>query len=275
MLYFSDLLPEKHSETYGHLSKALQKHEVEFRLLKNTADIWCRDYMPVNDSFGRLVMFRYEPHYLQAFGALRTSQAKVLKTLPIHLHHKSDLNLDGGNIVRHGRNAIVTERIYLENRQLTKEEIWDELRSSLGIEKLIVLPCEPPEKDMTGHADGLCRFIDDATVLVNDLSYNPELRKKVLETLQNHRLEVVEIRLSKPFYDRFDWSAYINFLDYGNVIYLPVYGIEEDADVIDFFESCFRRHTIEPVPCIEIVLESGVDGGGALNCISWSDKDAD
>lgn len=46
-VYFSALLQERAPVTYANLITALDKHGVERRLLSNTNDVWCRDYMPV------------------------------------------------------------------------------------------------------------------------------------------------------------------------------------------------------------------------------------
>ncbi len=43
-LYLSENLMLWYQEFYVELKGILEKHDVEYRLLRNTADIWCRDY---------------------------------------------------------------------------------------------------------------------------------------------------------------------------------------------------------------------------------------
>ena len=45
-VYFSSLLQRVSPKTYASMVSALEKHCVEYRLLVNTNDVWCRDYMP-------------------------------------------------------------------------------------------------------------------------------------------------------------------------------------------------------------------------------------
>jgi hypothetical protein len=40
-------------------------------------------------------------------------------------------------------------------------------------------PVEEPRYDMTGHVDGMCRWIDKDTVLMNDFSLNRRLGERV------------------------------------------------------------------------------------------------
>ena len=55
----------------------LKKHDVEYRLLKGTKDIWCRDYMPIQTESGKLVQFRYDPSYLKGQKEWEDSRSDV------------------------------------------------------------------------------------------------------------------------------------------------------------------------------------------------------
>ena len=63
IVYLSELLEERYPESFKRLTSILKKHNVDYRLLKGTKDIWCRDYMPIQTESGKLVQFRYEPSY--------------------------------------------------------------------------------------------------------------------------------------------------------------------------------------------------------------------
>ena len=59
-------------------------------------------------------------------------------------------------MLRFGTAAILTDRIYQENRPLTPAAIRERLRRELEVGKLIIIPVEPG--DVLGHADGVLRF---------------------------------------------------------------------------------------------------------------------
>lgn len=65
VVYLSGLLEDQYPECFNRLISVLKKHGVDYRLLKGTKDIWCRDYMPIQTESGKLIQFRYEPSYLK------------------------------------------------------------------------------------------------------------------------------------------------------------------------------------------------------------------
>ena len=51
-VYFSELLLQRCPILYQHLARELTVNNICHFLLKNTKDIWCRDYMPIqNDMY--------------------------------------------------------------------------------------------------------------------------------------------------------------------------------------------------------------------------------
>lgn len=63
-LFVSDRLPEREA-FWNRLVKVLDTNQVPFDVLKDTRDIWCVDYMPVQVASTKFVQFRYNPDYLQ------------------------------------------------------------------------------------------------------------------------------------------------------------------------------------------------------------------
>ena len=51
IVYLSELLEKRFPESFNRLTSILKKHGVEYRLLKGTKDIWCRDYMPIQTEY--------------------------------------------------------------------------------------------------------------------------------------------------------------------------------------------------------------------------------
>jgi len=64
-VYISDLLKEKYPEVHTALSSTLRQERVPLLEIKNTRDIWVRDFMPVQLGTDRFVLFIYNPSYLK------------------------------------------------------------------------------------------------------------------------------------------------------------------------------------------------------------------
>ena len=94
------------------------------------------------------------------------------------------------------------------------------------MERLIFIPAEPQE--WLGHADGVMRFVDDDTVVVNDYSYtDPDYRQCLLDEMDRSGLKVIELPYMPPC--RFSRSiasaigVYVNFLQVRGAIFVPTY----------------------------------------------------
>lgn len=121
--------------------------------------------MPVQTPSGRLIQFKYEPTYLNnpKYSDSR-SDVKHVDELNGFKPIFSNINLDGGNVVMYGNKAIITDRIFSENPDWTREKLLAELTKLLECE-IIIIPAYKPEYDFTGHADGMIRFVDSNAVL--------------------------------------------------------------------------------------------------------------
>ena len=182
-VYFSELLSVdfRYSHEYHKITATLDKHQIKHGLIRSTKDIWCRDYMPVQKDVQVFIQFRYEPSYLK--------QALELQSDPIQVHTDnrikatySNMNLDGGNILRWLDRVIVTDRIFSENPEYSdKKKLIKDLELLFEAE-IIVIP--QIKSDMTGHADGLVRFYDRDTLIGNrmkgEYQYWQKGMKKVL-----------------------------------------------------------------------------------------------
>ncbi len=117
-IYFSDILrtDERYSETFNDLKQVLDASGMKYDFLKKTKDIWARDYMPIQVSKDKFMEFRYDPDYLQGSGRKR----RELKTYPDIVCDdlgiktvKSDIILDGGNVIKSDNAVILTEKIII------------------------------------------------------------------------------------------------------------------------------------------------------------------
>ena len=61
--------------------------------------------------------------------------------------------------------------------------------------------------------------------------------------------------------------AYINFLQVGDKIIMPEFGIDEDEQAKRYVQNAFPYCKIRQIDCSSIAKD-----GGALHCISWNIK---
>ena len=263
MLYFSSLLKTnpKYSLSAENLFSALSESGEKFALFDGAKDIWARDYMPIRTKRGRYISFRYEPSYLADDPQLRTYFKTDIAphfALPVTY---SNINLDGGNVVfsPSKAKAVITDRVFSENPEYDKNTLLLELENLLEAE-IIIIPSLI--SDMTGHADGMVRFIDENTVVGNRTGYRYGLEMQIKLTLRNQGIEVYDF----PYFESKGDSAigcYLNFLETEQHLFLPVFGVDMDREAIETAKNIFNK-TIIPVNINEIAKD-----GGVLNCISW------
>lgn len=266
MLYFSSLLKttDKYKPAAERLFAALSCHNIDFCLLDNCKDIWLRDFMPMKTKSDKYVSFRYEPSYLEEDKHLQTDfKLDINDKLSLPKLTYSDINLDGGNVVfsPSKQTAIISDRVFEENENINKTELLQELEQILETQ-IIIIPSL--KSDMTGHADGMVRFIDEDTVLVNDTPYKNGLEQRIAKKLKECGINTIPF----PYFGSPKSSAvgcYLNFLETEETLFLPVFGVDMDNKAIDTAKHIFRK-TIVTVNINEIAKD-----GGVLNCISWED----
>ena len=266
-LFLADCLPEKFPDFFDGLSAVLQKCELEYTLLPNTKDIWTRDYMPVQISENTFIQFKYKPDYLRTKNGLKTISDvdSICDALQIE-RNKSNLILDGGNVVKTEDAVMMCEKVFSENPRFERKILEQMLRELFEVEKLWFLPHQPG--DFTGHADGMVRFLDKNTLLINDYSGESKAFQKVFDSaIESTGLDTIKIPYN-PYGNKSNDQAngiYINYLQMQNTLIIPVYGLPEDEQVVCLFEQHFKGQKIETLDCNEIAEE-----GGVLNCISWT-----
>ena len=270
IVFMSELLKRDYPDTCGRLVEILQRHQVNFKFLKGTEDIWCRDYMPVQNRYGKLIQFRYEPSYLTEKEEWKKSISDVEKVCQLNnlTPEPSKINLDGGNVLICDDRAIISKRIYEENPDLTKEYIDSELERLLECE-VIMIPAYAKKYDMTGHADGMVRFVDRNTIIGNKLENEfANWRKEMQEVIAKYNLKYIDVPLLTDMKDRKHplsaQGVYVNFLEVNNLIVLPIFGRPEDDEVIKIMKETFPDRVIEPIDYNDVALE-----GGLVNCTTW------
>ena len=265
-LYFSSLLKTnpKYSLSAENLFSGLSNCNEKFTLFDGARDIWARDYMPIKTKSGKYISFRYEPSYLANNPQLRTNfKTDIAPSFKVDNLVYTDINLDGGNVVfsPSKEKVIISDRVFSENPEYDKNTLLLELEKLLEASVLIIPSLK---SDMTGHADGMVRFVDENTVVTNAPLSPYGFETKVKKSLQNYGFNVIDFPY---FYSKGDSAVgcYLNYLATEKSIFLPVFGVDTDNEAIELAKNIFDK-TIIPVNINEIAKY-----GGLLNCIGWED----
>lgn len=265
-LYFADTLPKKNPQFYKRFTKLLKLHNVPHGLIPNTKDIWCRDYMPIQNALSELICFEYSPDYLMDLPHLRTDNQEVCNAMGLN-YFVNYVTLDGGNVIHYNNTVIMCDKVLEENGwKYDKKEVYNRLRYSFRANRIIYIPTAPD--DLFGHADGVVRFVNNRLVLIN--KYRKEdgaYKKSLIAALTKSKLSYIEVPYN-PYYNKSSIDAtgiYLNYIHVGNVIFLPVYGLKEDDKALKLFQKVFPKYKIVPVRSNSIAKQ-----GGVLNCISWN-----
>lgn len=270
-VYMSELLMTKFPETCKRLIAILEKHHVNYSWIKGTNDIWCRDYMPVQTESGKFIQFTYDPSYLKGkkeWEESRSDVKRVCKMNGIDATY-SDINLDGGNILICDKRAIISDRIYSENPNYDKDTLEKKLSELLDCEIIIIPALKSQVEDLTGHADGMVRFVDRNTILgnerlPNEYKYMKEGLQKAIDTYNLTYIDVPFFEDKDPNYPSSAIGIYVNYLEVNNLIVVPVFNHEEDEKAVDIIQKAFPNKIIETINYDDVAKE-----GGLLNCTTW------
>lgn len=272
-VYFSELLSsdKRFTKTCNALIDLLKKHSIKYDFLKATKDIWCRDYMPIQTDKGKFVQFRYEPSYLKDELELQSEPKEVCKSNNINPIF-SKINFDGGNVVNWSDRAIISDRVFDENPEYSsKNKLITEIEKLLEVE-IIVIP--QIKSDMTGHADGMVRFVDRNTLIGNDREQEYKYWKNgINKVLKNYGLDYIDIPFLEHKERNYPYHAigcYVNYLEVEDLIVIPIFETEKnkDQEVYDKFRMIFPDRKIETINYNEIGFY-----GGLLNCTTWTIKE--
>ncbi len=275
-IYFSELIKKdfRFIDTAKQIFAVLDTFGANYKFLSDTKDIWARDYMPIQVSVGKFIEYRYDPDYLQ--GNSEKIETRELKTYPdivcdtIGLRTiKTDIILDGGNLVKSENTIVLTDKVVWENkRDYSEKQLIKKLHDLFEVDNVVLIPWD--EECDYGHADGMLRFINSDTVLISGFyeTNDEEFKKEILESLKEAKLNWNWLRVSEN--EEEDNIAYINFLQTKDLIIVPTLNRQEDNAALEQIEQYYPDYKgrITQVNMTEIVKL-----GGALNCITWTTKE--
>ncbi|MDE6646255.1 MAG: agmatine deiminase family protein [Prevotella sp.] len=289
-IYISSML--RTEETYSPIQAVVAKGikwafegECDVIELENTNNVWARDYMPVQITANRFWKYVYNPNYLQSKTNLPTitdfnNVKSDIRNQYFSTSKKSEIIADGGNVVKCDSYIIMTDKVFVEAKNITKDISWITLRKELGVD-VVIIPRNPA--DRLGHADRTVRYAGPNRVLFRapQDEEDKEFMDDVIQQFKRQKpdVEVFQLDFSsvkKP--DRNNW-CYISFLRVGNHIVVPqlseenVYTgkfelVEEDSIALEQLHQIFPQCTIQGLQMRHFIERSY----GALNSLTWTIK---
>jgi agmatine deiminase len=235
-------------------------------------DIWARDFGLSNAADP--ILFRYTAAG-QGTGTRGQRDADHVQAALVSLARAAGLSFkpsallnDGGNLVDDYAGNAVLSRKFLRDNRLSEDQARAKLRE-LGLVNTAFI--EADEQGGLEHADGVVAFVDTNTLIINSypegLAYARALRADLERGLPGVVIhEIVTPYDGSAIYDERFGSAcglYTNALVTPDRIYLPQFGIPEDAIALQQVQAATQR---EVVP----VRSDGIcHMGGGVRCMSW------
>lgn len=235
-------------------------------------DIWARDYGPANPA--QPILFRYTAEG-QGGGrkgqrdadAVQAGIAELLEAAGLNVSVSQLLN-DGGNWVDDYTGNAVLSRKFMADNRMDVDEAVGAIRAATGAREIAFI--EADEQGGLEHADGVVAFVDPNVLVVNsypdDPDYATQLRADLTAGLPGAAIhEIVTPHDGSDVYDARFGSAcglYTNMLVTPERIYLPQFGIPEDAEALATIRAITDKRIIP-------VQSGGVcHMGGGLRCMS-------
>ena len=251
-------------------------------------DVWCRDHGPifVKNSSGSLAVTDWEFNaWGGKFGPWDLDNAipqRIADSLSLP-RFEGGMILEGGAIEINGRGQLLTTEAVLlnpnRNPQLSRDEVEQKLRDSLGATEILWLEKGIEGDDTDGHIDDLARFTNADTLLACEepdtsspnhppLAGNMSLLKNFL-TPAGKPYEIVPVHLPQAC-EIPGWrlpvlpASYVNFLILNHAVLVPTFRQpKNDSRAIGIIAEQFPDREIVPIDCLDLVQE-----GGTLHCIS-------
>jgi len=266
------------------------QNEVEIIHYPNIFDIWIRDYAPLiikHEPHHFPVKFKYFPSYVDS-----KYEKYILDDDQIGEHFGKKLLTTGidrigfvwdmGNLTHNGAGtAIISNHFIADNKTRSIEnELKPVLNGFCGFSNIIFIPTEP--NDATGHVDGMCRFINEKTLVIGAYpagSANYKFMELLAENLKEEigkEYKVLRLLNGEPEDCETEGVGsalgnHINFLRLGDKILMPYYEDEISGEAVEMFVGELKRNNLDieiiPVEMPEIVDLARL--GGVLNCVGW------
>lgn len=260
---------EYYPEVFNNLKRELELRGIPFRILpaeKDKKHVWARDYMPLQLGKNRFLQQVYSPDYLSDAPDYIPDYNRIVSEVHPGRVDRCNLVIDGGNIIRAGENLIMTDKVFWENPKESAMEVADELMFLTHANGLVILPWDMSAEPY-GHADGMVRDAGCRCVVMNNFcNYDPKMRDRLYRILSNY-YNVLELHFEGELTNSLNWG-YINFLEVGESLFVPQFGIQEDSQALEQLGGFYPGYEIIPI----FGCESLAKDGGVLNCVTWNVK---
>ncbi|QEU90594.1 agmatine deiminase family protein [Streptomyces kanamyceticus] len=192
----------------------------------------------------------------------------------------SDMILEGGAITVDGEGTLITTEQCLlhpnRNPDLSRAEIEAELKSLLGVEKVIWLPYGGLlDTETDGHVDGVCAFAAPGKVVVSlpaDPAHADHARMRANRAVlaastdaKGRPLEIVDVPQT-VFTEVTGGEVEVSYLNYyvanGGVV-VPVAGLPADEDALAVIAAAYPGRKVVGVRAAAVAY-----GGGGVHCIT-------
>ncbi|MSR67931.1 agmatine deiminase family protein [Candidatus Peribacteria bacterium] len=250
-----------------------------------TGDIWIRDFGPifvVKDSPKHEVAWtKWTYNALgNKFEALLIGNDAPDKMPIKHLpRFEGGMVLEGGSIDVNGTGTLLTTESVLlnpsRNPELSKRQIEDKLKQSLGVTNILWLSAGIAGDDTDGHVDDVTRFVNRNTVVTvieeDSKDANYEVLQENLKRLKTMKIEtgeplkILTLPMPKAFIvdGRRMAASYANFLIANNVVLVPIYAQPSDTVALATLQKCFPDRRVIGIDCRELIW-----GCGSIHCAS-------
>lgn len=267
-VYLSDKLAGTYPNFARELISLFKIHEIDFGFLPNTKDTWAVDFMPIQVSIQKFVRFTYKPDYLvstKKWSKTISNVDEICENIGIKTI-KSDIILDGGNISKWDDKVLMTNKVFIENSNIPELELIERFKDLLETDEIFFVPVE--KGDWLGHVDGMARFVNQSTVLINDTR-----REKIedyidfLMALRNAGLNWIEFPFNIYENESVDDAAglYLNYLELEKLVVLPVFDFDSDDLAIEAANKIFKGRKIITIKSNEPAKDTGI-----INCLTWN-----
>ena len=276
--------PKDYNEAVS-LLEGLNIHNYPIKLIQfTTDDLWLRDtgstFVRGSDGKKYGINFNFngwgekQEHFFDSKVAnfITKSTDAIVKT--------TDLTLEGGcfEIDGHGTAILTKSRIINNNRNpnISQTDIEKELKTLLGLKKIIWLE-GVKDKDITdGHTDFYARFSKKGVVIVSRdnyrESYDYNVTRQNIEILEKatdvdgNKLKIVIIDtpdIINEEYGAGDFAAgYIGYYVCNNAVIMQSFGDETaDKNAKEILQKEFPTRQIE-----QISIDGIASGGGSIHC---------
>ncbi|HJB21038.1 MAG TPA: agmatine deiminase [Candidatus Fournierella merdavium] len=289
---------------YAHARNVLPS---EIRVVEmSNDDAWCRDCGPtfVKNDKGDVRAVDWE---FNAWGGLvdglyfpwandNAIARKICEIEGIDTYHTPGFVLEGGSIHVDGEGTLLTTEMCLlsegRNPHMTREQIEEQLKEYLNLEKIIWIKDGIDPEETNGHIDDVACFVKPGEVacIWTEDPENPfynecQAAYKTLSEAtdaKGRKLKVHKLCMPKvPVTIRGDFkidyvegtlpredgdiciASYMNFLIVNGGVIVPQYGDENDALALEQIQAMFPDRKAVGVYTREVVY-----GGGNIHCIT-------